>query len=974
MPKAIKQIKVFISCPSDVEKEKNIVSSVCETLSRNIFAQKNIHIKTIHWAKDVPRIITGEGPQKIINRYLDEVDYDIYVGILWGSFGEPESNGLTPTEGEFEDALKRCEETGRPFIKFFFKKEKLYPKNEYEANQLLCIQKFKKRIKALGLYDSFITDLQLQEKAFISIQQLIEHLTITKDSQIRFQRIKYNEVTGYIHRKIYPAEKYKTDEFWFLGDKFKEDLPNIVKVKNRIALMGDAGSGKTIELERVANHFSEENAVFYPFLIRLNTYIDQSITSLLTEDWNKIPENQLLIILDGLDEIKSENKKDAIRQIEFFSERYPSSTIIVSCRTNFYQAESEQASGTLSGFESYRLLDLEFEQINSYVNTKLLAKASRFFKEIDKNQLSPLLNIPFYLVNLVEIFEDENSLPERRAMIFQRLVLARVKLDKVHFRTTIDLEEHTTAIFKNLERMALAMECLGRNYLLDDEYRELIPDESSRDLIKHCTAWKKENGGGIRWQFENNSIQEYLAASSLSRQPLSVIKDFVSFRPEYKKIIPSWVNTVSFLFSLSDDSNLINWILEIEPEICLKFEADRIQKETRIKIFKDIFNRYKEKKIWIDRDRFRNDELARFGQSDEILNFLLNEAEKAHHHTTLGNAIEIITAMNIPPDFKDRTRDLLEMVAINNFNIPVNDSIQCTGLIALSRLGFDSKNVVERIVSKLRGSKSDWVRYGLYYFLHESDFLDDFIDVFLEGIPYVSMDFSSGGLTRLGNEIWELKQGLKKTKSPHAVKQIMIYFIGKERDIHDMFAGDHDISFIAEAATKAHHEDPSLLNIAVDFSFSMLDHYHKEEAAQFLKFYEKTGTKFDAFKIGMGKESLYREDFLADLADEKCIEFFIKQYEQEIVSDDLVWKFLYALRWKNNAIFESFYSAINQKSNDRFILKPVPDWDKISKKRRERDIQLIFDKESLLNEIKLIFDTEKKEKLWTDPHEMHRSE
>ncbi|MCK4825661.1 NACHT domain-containing protein, partial [bacterium] len=487
------------------EKEKNIVSSVCDTLSRNILAQKNIHIRTIHWAKDVPRIITGEGPQKIINRYLDEEDYDIYVGILWGRFGEPQSNGLTPTEGEFEEALKRYKETGRPLIKFFFKKEKLYPENEYEASQLLSIQKFKKRIEALGLYDSFIADLELQEKAFISIQQLTEKLTITEDSQILFQRIKYPEVISYISRKIYPSDKYKPDEFWFLGDENKEDLINIITVKNRISLIGDAGSGKTIELERVANHFSQDNSAFYPFLIHLNTYSDQSIADLLPENWNNIPEKQLLIILDGLDEIESKNKKTAIRKIEFFSESYPSSIIIVSCRTNFYQTESEQASGTLNGFESYRLLDLEFEQIKSYVNNKLFAKTSRFFNEINRKYLDPLLNIPFYLVNLVEIFENKNSLPERRAMIFQRLVLARVKLDEAHFRTTIDLKEHTKAIFKNLERVALGMECLGRNYLYDDEYSELVPDVSSRDLLKHCMAWKKVSGDCIQWQFEHNS-------------------------------------------------------------------------------------------------------------------------------------------------------------------------------------------------------------------------------------------------------------------------------------------------------------------------------------------------------------------------------------------------------------------------------------------------------------------------------------
>ena len=113
-----------------------------------------------------------------------------------------------------------------------------------------------------------------------------------------------------------------------------------------------------------------------------------------------------------------------------------------------------------------------------------------------------------------------------------------------------------------------------------------------------------------------------------------------------------------------------------------------------------------------------------------MVDFLLNEAEKASHHTILGNAIEIISALNIPPDYKGRTTDLLEMVATNNFNIQINDSIQCTGLIALSRLKFDSKDVVDRVVSKLRSSKSDWVRYGLYCFLHESDFLDYFIDVF----------------------------------------------------------------------------------------------------------------------------------------------------------------------------------------------------------------------------------------------------
>ena len=960
MPQTIKQIKVFISCPSDVENEKSIVESACETLSSHIFARKNIQIRTIHWAKDTPRIITGEGPQKIIDRYVDQEDYDIYIGILWGRFGEPQEGGLTPTESEFENALKRYKEMGRPVIKFFFKKEKLSFDNGYDVSQLLAIQRFKKRIESPGLYDEFNSDLEFQKKVLIGIQQIVEQLTIEKDSQISFRRIKYPEVISYISRKVYPADKYKLDEFWFLGDKYKEDIINIIKVKNRIALIGDAGSGKTFELERIANHFSEKNAPFYPLLIRLNIFTTQGIEEILPANWERIPENQLLIILDGLDEIESKNKKDAIRKIEHFAERHPSSTIIISCRTNFYQTESEQASGTLSGFESYRLLDLESEQIKGYVEGKLFLRASRFSNEISRNRLDPLVHIPFYLVKLVELFEDESGLPQRKAMIFERLVMARMKLDEDHFRTMIDLNEYRDTIIKNLERVALGMECLGRNYLFDDEYRELVPDVSSRDLIKHCTAWKKETAERVKWQFEHNSIQEYLAARVLCRQPLSVIKDFVSFKPEYKKIIPSWVNTVSFLISISEDSNLINWVLEIEPEICLKFEPDKISRQTRIRIFKDIFDRYKEKKIWIDRERFRNDELAQFGQSDEVIDYLLNEAENAGHPTTLRNAIKILSEMLIPPDFKDRTKDLLEKVGTNDFNIEVKDSIQSTALIALSHLKFDSKDVLERIVSELRSSTSEWVRYGLYYVIHNSEFLDDFIDVFLEGIPYASMDFSTG---RLANERLELKQGLKKVKSPHSVIKIMRYFIDNEREVHDLFLGDHDISFLAEIAAKAFLKDSALLEHAIDFSLSMLSNHQNKEAGQFLLFYERTNTKLDAFKKVLSKKSQHKEELLADLADEQCLGLLNDEYVTGRISDDEMWGFLHSLRWKNKELFDPFYKKINQEFDNKFELKPVPDWEKIRKERRERDIHLIFNKESLLKEIKFIFETENKEVL-----------
>ena len=967
MSQEIRQIKVFISCPSDVDKEKEIILRVCDVLSDRIFSKKNIHIKSIDWAKDVPRIITGEGPQNLIDKYLEKQDYDIYIGILWKKFGEPQPNGLTPTEGEFEDAFRCYKKMGKPLVKFFFKKEKFYPHDEHEISQFSSVHKFKKRIKLLGLYVGFTTDLDFQEKAFVGVQNLVEKLTTTKDSQISFERIKFLEVKDYFPRKVYPANEYKSDEFWIIGDEFKKDLTNIVKLKNKIALIGDAGSGKTFELQRIANHFSEENSPFYPLLIRLNTFTNQSIEQILPDNWREIPENQLLIIFDGLDEIDSKNKKDAVRKIEYFSEQHQATSIIVSCRTNFYQTENSQSSGTLKGFEAYRLLDLEFVQINSYVRLKLAAKANRFFKQINNNQLGQLLGIPFYLVKLVELFEVEKALPNRKAPIFEQLLLARIKLDEEHFRTTLELDEYRNTIVNNLERIALGMETLGRNYISDDEFKELIPDVPLRNMIKHCTAWKKEDGGNLTWQFEHNNIQEYLAAKVLSRQPLERIKSFISFRPEHKKIIPAWINTISFLISISDNSELVDWILENQPEIATKIEPDKIEIPDRTKIFKDIFNYYKERQIWVDRDKFRYDEIGRFGQLDEIIDFLLTELEAAKHYTTLGNAIKILGTMRLPHSFKSRANDLLIKAAVNKLDTEATENVQQDALVALSILQINSKDIVDQIVTELRDSKSDWVRYGLYYFLHTSDFLDEYIDIFLEGIIYARFHVSSANIqrSRLGNERFELIEGLKKVKSPEAIIKVVSYFIEHEKDLHGLFIGKHDVSFLAENASTAYSKDPSILDLAVNFSLSMLDNQMNEEAGQFIRFFKNTDTRFLAFQKALGEKSHYKEDLLSALADDQCLEHIIEQYERKNISEDDIWRFIHSLRWKNEDLFKKFYEHINDKFDNKFILPPERDYEKERKERSQRDFDLLLNKQDVIDEIKRIFEFEDKQAFTT---------
>jgi len=805
MPQETIEIKVFISCPSDVEKEKDIAVRACDSISR-MLAKEKIAVKTIHWRKDVLPIITGQGPQKIIDGHLEGTEYDIYIGILWKKFGKPQDNGKTPTEGEFEDALLRYKQTQKPLITVFFKEKECLLHNQHETLQYLEVQKFREKIKSheLGIYNTFTTEIDFQEKVYETIHEFVKRLISIKDDEIHVARVQYKEVQNYLNRKVCPISEYNAERFFLPTDETNIDTLELIKDQKRLVIVGDAGTGKTCELQRIASHFSKKDSPYFPYLVSLNKYVDQNIEQLLPANWEKVPDNQLIVILDGIDEIESKNKRDAIRKIELFSEQHPRASIIVSCRSNFYQFETDKSFGTLEGFKTYILLPLDFHQIEHYTQSSLKNKSTDFFNSVKINQLYDLLQIPFYLIILVDLFKETGNLPDSKASIFEKIFKSRIELDESHFRTTIEIEEYRDLIIRTLEKIALSAETLGRNYVTDEEFKKIVTDLDVRKLLMHCTAFRKVEGDLTTWQFEHNNIQEFLAAKVLSQQPIELIKGFVSFKPDHKKIIPSWINTVSFLLSISPDQTLIDWILEIEPEITVKFEPDKIDKVTRVKIFKRIFNEHKKKRIWIDRDKFRHDELARFGQSEEIIEFLLKEAEQAEHYTVLSNAIEILAQMQIPRIYRHHTTNILLRSALDKLDIQISEQVQKYALMALSDLNYNAKEIVEQVVQEIGNSQSDWVRYGLYYFLHNSEYLDDYIDVFTDGIKFVrfyASDFNNRR-SRLGNESLELKRGIKKAVSPKSIVKIIKYFINNCRAISDLFMGNHDITFLVTNAAK----------------------------------------------------------------------------------------------------------------------------------------------------------------------------
>ena len=297
-----------------------------------------------------------------------------------------------------------------------------------------------------------------------------------------------------------------------------------------------------------------------------------------------------------------------------------------------------------------------------------------------------------------------------------------------------------------------------------------MPDTSSEfDSVLFPLA-QAGRGEPETWQFDHNNFQEYLAARLLARQPLSVIKDFISFEPDYPKIIPSWTNTLSFLLSILDSdgatfTGLIEWVERIEPEIIFQSEPDKIPIAVRESYLKDIFEVYKQKEIAIDYEKFSFRQLARFGQSDETVRYLMDQADTANGTATLVNALSLLRYVKVPYDQRERATRLFERYATDTAQ---NGYVCYLAFLALTDHGFNSRRLIDRVVSAARSSPDDHVRHGLYYMILNSKNLDDNIDVFFEGIEH------TGGIDPTGGS-FTLREGLDQVQDPGALKLILAH-------------------------------------------------------------------------------------------------------------------------------------------------------------------------------------------------------
>jgi len=154
MAKKITEVTVFVAAPSDVGAEVQRLQDVIHNLNEIYGQQFGVKLKMVHWRTSSHPAV-GTDPQAVINDQIGD-DFDMFVGILWKSFGQPTPRAPSGTIEEFQRAYSRWQASPDEVrILFYFKELPPLRLTDIDPESLAKINQFRSSWCNRGLYFTF---------------------------------------------------------------------------------------------------------------------------------------------------------------------------------------------------------------------------------------------------------------------------------------------------------------------------------------------------------------------------------------------------------------------------------------------------------------------------------------------------------------------------------------------------------------------------------------------------------------------------------------------------------------------------------------------------------------------------------------------------------------------------------------------------------------------------------------------------
>jgi len=338
-----------------------------------------------------------------------------------------------------------------------------------------------------------------------------------------------------------------------LGRIAEERVPGLQAVKNhsKLIVLGRPGSGKTTFLKYLAiacslgEFQSDKLAIFLTLKDfaeaenqpSLSIYISQLLMQFdanHNQTNHLLLEGRIIILLDGLDEVKEEDSRRIINQIRDFSNHFSKNQIVITCRIagRVY---------TFKQFVEVEIADFDEKQIASFATKWFAAtdarRGKKFIQKLQENKpIQELANNPLLLTLLCLVFEDSVDFPVSISELYKlgtNLLLKRWDADKNIERSHVYKKLSVQQKKDLLSQIALLTFEQGSYFFSQEELVRIVADyiqhlhESTADVaglqinstgvIKAIEAQHGllvERARGI-YSFSHLTFQEYFAAREI---------------------------------------------------------------------------------------------------------------------------------------------------------------------------------------------------------------------------------------------------------------------------------------------------------------------------------------------------------------------------------------------------------------------------------------------------------------------------
>jgi len=442
-------------------------------------------------------------------------------------------------------------------------------------------------------------------------------------------------------------------------DNEQLDAYGAVSKYRRLMVKGAPGSGKSMLLKYLALSYAEGRLNLpdqpVPVLLELHrlSKSDKSLEQHFVEalDRDDFPHSQLFIehslaqgtlmlLLDGLDEVNSDNRWQVVAQIKDLLDKHPNCRVVITCRTAVYKGEFDD----LNHLETLEVVEFIEQQIRDFLKAwKQYMPPGKSIEQLmqtlhDRPRIMALARNPLMLTIIAYLYADTSLvLPRSRAEFYRKST--DILLDQWHHEHNLfqarekrfvlqDLAIYNQDITKQQQPDSASIKfktVLQQIKLLLPELN-LQPDQDALPLLNEIVERSSlliKIDGGEKYQFAHLTLQEFFAASKL-------IDDKDGLLTRFKADNDAWRETVKLWCGLAGDSTdlirEVRTISEITAFECLA-DAQRVD----LALADEIINRFKDQLGKGSNDEVVNRAFASVAADDwrrtEVFNFLKDTLE-----------------------------------------------------------------------------------------------------------------------------------------------------------------------------------------------------------------------------------------------------------------------------------------------------------------------------------------------------------